>query len=124
MHSTHYNFLLNIFLVLPPSSPTNVIKMPQATSVFLSWTQSINDVVNNYTVIFTKIEGCASARTKIFNISGQLRNHIFTGLEEDIKYMILISAANIHMSRNASVMVKTATSGKHNFFWYIIFLCT
>ena len=90
---------------------------PQATSVFLSWAQSINDVVNNYTVIFTRIKGCGSAPTEIFNISGQLRNYTFTGLEEDIKYMIVISAVNIHMFKNSSsVMVKTAASGKHIFF--------
>ena len=93
---------------------------PRATSVFLSWTQSINDVVNNYTVIFTRIGGCTSAPTKIFNISGQLRNYTFTGLEEDIKYMIVISAVNIHTFKNASVMVKTAASGKH-IFLYLIF---
>ena len=93
---------------------------PQATSVFLSWAQSINDVVNNYTVIFTRIEGCGSAPTEIFNISGQLRNYTFTGLEEDIKYMIVVSAVNINMSKNASVMVKTAASGKHIFFVFNI----
>ena len=84
---------------------------PQATSVFLSWTQSNNDVVNNYFVNFTVIEGCSSAPTKIWIISGHLRNYNFTGLEEAIKYRISISA-NINTFQNASVIVKTAASGK------------
>ena len=91
---------------------------PQATSVFLSWTQSNNDVVNNYIVNFTRIEGCGTAPIKIFNISGQLRNYNFTGLEETIKYRILISATNMHMSQSESVMVKTAASGKKFLFVY------
>ena len=95
---------------------------PQVTSVFLSWTQSYNDVVNNYIVNFTRIQGCGSVPTKIWIISGHLRNYNFTGLEEAIKYRISISATNINTFQNASVIVKTAASGKQ-FFLFIILKC-
>ena len=71
--------------------------------------------MNNYTVNFTRIDGCVSAPTKIWNIDGRFRNDNFTGLEEAIKYRISISAANINKSQKASVSVKTAASGKPNF---------
>ena len=99
-------------LVLPPLSATNIMSTPQATSVILSWTQSNNDFVNNYRVNFTRIEGCASVPTKIWIISGHLRNYNFTGLEEAINYRISISATTF---QNASVIVKTAASGKQFF---------
>ena len=79
--------------------------------------------MNNYIVNFTRIEGCSSiVPTKIWIISGHLRNYNFTGLEEAIKYCISISATNINAFQNASVIVKTAASGKQ-FFLFIILKC-
>ena len=100
------------YIDLPPSAPTNVTGTAQTTSVTLTWSQSLMDVVTNYTVIYTRTGGCPDPDSATWRtVSGSPYN--ITGLEENIIYEISIIANNRGgMSLRANYSTTTLSTGE------------
>ena len=119
---THVHIsILFLSLVPPVSHPINITARPETKTVFLSWTQSDQDIVNYYNITYKIISGCASA-PGTRKVSGLLRSYNLTGLEEYITYGITVSAANIRgLNTSSEIQVTTSAAGKlHYLIHYMI----
>ena len=86
----------------------------QTTSVLLSWSQSAQDVVDNYTITYRNIEGCTENLSGIRTINGSLKTIHLTDLEESIMYEIIVEASNEVGNSSTSVQTRTLPAGKQS----------
>ena len=100
-------------LVLPPSSPSNLMATPRATSVQLTWSQPSMDVVDSYNISYMRTAGCPDAPSgSRTSISGSVRSYDLSGLEENMTYDITITAINTANEMSAPISVTTLTAGE------------
>ncbi len=71
-------------VALLSSPPTNIQGIVQQTSVMLTWTQPDIDVVQNYTISYSRTAGCSDAPSGSQTISGSMRMYTLSGLQENI----------------------------------------
>ena len=79
--------------------------IPGTTSVILNWTQSSMDVVDSYTISYSRTVGCTEASPGSTTTTGS--PYTLMGLQEDTTYEISITAMNSGGSR--STMATTTT---------------
>ncbi len=94
------------------SPPTDIQGTVQKSSVMLTWTQSDIDVVQNYTISYTRTAGCSDAPSGSQTISGSMRMYTLSGLQEDITYNITITAMNTRNRLSATKSFTTFTACK------------
>lgn len=81
-------------VVSAPSAPT-IVGTIGAKTVFLTWTQTSQDVVNNYTLSYRSVDSCPTATSgAAVIIAGSVRQYNLTSLEEAIEYEITLAATN------------------------------
>ncbi len=90
----------------------------------LNWTQSDNDAVQNYTIIYTRTAGCSDAPSGSQTISGSMRMYTLSGLQEDITYGITITAMNPRnrLSATESFTTLTASMLSNYYIYNIVFI--
>ena len=62
--------------VVVPSAPTNLIGISLTTSISLTWTQALLDVVDTYTIRHSQKAGCGSAPSGSKNVPGSPTSYI------------------------------------------------
>ena len=77
-----------------PSAPTSLMGTPLTTSISLTWFQSSDDIVDSYTISYSRMAGCASAQSDSKIITGPTTSHSLSSLEEATVYVITIEAKN------------------------------
>ena len=97
----------------PPSSPTMLTTSPQSTSITLTWSQSLGDVVDSYQISYSFIiGGCGVGGGHVSTVNGSSREYTFTGLEENSNYTINVTAMNgTGSSPPATTTARTAIAG-------------
>ena len=80
--------------VVTPSAPTSLMGTPLTTSISLTWSQSYDDIVDSYTISYSRMAGCASAPSDSRNITGSTTSYSLSSLEEATVYVITIKAKN------------------------------
>ncbi len=110
-----YDIVLNIHHVVPPPSPTDLTASPMATSIDLTWVQPTGDMVESYLISYTfSINGCPGEDdTRMIPLSdGTTRQYTISGVEEDARYTISITAMNGAGSNHpATIMTTTPIAG-------------
>ncbi len=99
--------------VVIPSSP--LISTPQATStsVTITWTQTIGDVVDSYTISYSfRVIGCdgvscSTGNSNIMGIDGSTRMYTLSGLKEYTEFTITLTAVNGAGSTSVSRVART-----------------
>ena len=110
-----YDIVLNIHHVVPPPSPTDLTASSMATSIDLTWVQPTGDMVESYLISYTfSINGCPGEDdTRMIPLSdGTTRQYTISGVEEDARYTISITAMNGAGSNHpATIMTTTPIAG-------------
>ena len=75
-----------------PSAPISLIGTPLTTCISLTWSQSSVDIVESYTISYSRMAGCASASSDSITIMGSPTSYLLPSLEEASKYVINIKA--------------------------------
>ncbi len=96
-----------------PSSP--LISTPQttSTSITITWTQTIGDVVDSYTISYSfMVIGCdgvsgSTGNNNIMGIDRSTRMYTLSGLEEYTEFTITLTAVNGAGSASVSRMTRT-----------------
>lgn len=87
--------------------------------MFLTWSQSDQDVVDSYTISYMGLAGCSNLSGSK-GINGSLRNYNVTDLEEAMEYTITIRAVNIQgpnsISKASSYVVTTLSTSKSDIY--------
>ncbi len=106
---------MNIPHVAPAPSPTNLTASPMATSINLTWVQPKGDMVEYYIISYNfSINGCPGedGADMIPLSDGTARQYTISGVEENARYTISITAMNEAGSNNpASIMTTTFRAG-------------
>ena len=76
------------------SAPTRLMGTPLTTSISLTWSQSSDDVVDSYTISYSRMAGCASAPSDSRTITRSTTSYLLPFLEEATEYVITIKAKN------------------------------
>ena len=102
--------------VAPPPSPTGVTASPMTTSIDLTWVQPTNtgDMVESYIISYTfSINGCSGDGSNMITLNdGTTRQYTISGVEEDARFTISITAINEAGSSNpVTIMTTTLTAG-------------
>ena len=89
-----------------------------ATSIDLTWVQPTGDMVESYIISYTfSINGCPGEDgTRMIPLSdGTTRQYTISGVEEDARYTISITAMNGAGSNNpATIMTTTPIAGRYH----------
>ena len=101
----------------PPDVPMLTMGDIGSTFVILSWNQQLN--VDRYTIEYHRLEGFQSHQTDCGNtehenstsVAGNVAEYNLTGLEEDSRYRITITAMNISGSSSSTLDVTTLQAG-------------
>ena len=67
---------------------------PLTASISLTWSQSSEDIVDSYTISYSRMAGCASAPSDSEIITGSTTSYNLSSLQEAIEYVITIKAKN------------------------------
>ena len=115
----HNSLLLNTFIfcgcdsVVIPSSPLISTTQTTSTSITITWTQTIGDLVDSYTVSYSfTVIGCGGVSGStgdhdIMGIDGSTRMYTLSGLEEYTEFTITLTAVNGAGSASVSRAVRT-----------------
>ena len=77
-----------------PSAPTSLMGTTLTTSISLTWSQSSDDIVESYTISYSRMAGCASAPSDSRTIMKSTTRYLLPSLEEATEYVITIMAKN------------------------------
>ena len=87
----------SLHAVNPPSTPSNFQSSSIGpTSITLTWSQAPGEVIDSYEIIYSfTVNNCSLRGDNVMrSVSGSLRQHNLTGLQEDSEHTIRITARN------------------------------
>ena len=67
---------------------------PLSTSISLTWSQSSDDIVDSYTISYSRMAGCATAPSDSRTIMGSTTSYSLSSLQEATEYVITMRAKN------------------------------
>ena len=108
IHNIHH------FPVLPPSAPAITMAVSQSpTSINLTWTQPVGEVVDSYEVSFSYQGPCSGFNhTNTTTMAGTTRQYKLTELQEFSNYNVAVVAVNgAGRSERGSLNVVTMADG-------------
>ena len=79
---------------MAPSAPTSLMGTLLTTSISPTWSQSSDDIVDSYTISYSRVAGCACAQSDSKIIMGSTTSYSLSSLQEAIEYVITIKAKN------------------------------
>ena len=103
-----------------PSAFVIMVKALGTVFIHLSWTQSEQDIVENYLISFRGVSDCNTALSGIQNISCLFQEYNLTGLEENITYEVTVMAVNDAGSTASSITVTTQSASEFYFKKYCL----
>ena len=89
------NWFYCSFAVVVPSPPSLTLREEGTTSLSLSWTQPVNDEVDNYDLRWTYLGNCSGfTESMSVTVDGSVRQFVFSGLQEFSTYQLGVTAIN------------------------------
>ena len=89
-----------------------MVKAHGTVFIHLNWTQSEQDIVENYLISFRSVRGCGYAQPGTRNISGLFQEYSLTGLEENITYKVTVMAVNDVATTTSTITATTQSASE------------
>ena len=95
-----------------PSAPTVMVDSLSPTSITLTWTQPVDDIVSSYEIVFSYQGPCSGfTHTNTTTVEGTSWNYTLTALQEFSNYTVNVTAVNDVGNATATVLGTTLSAG-------------
>ena len=107
-----------------PSAPTVTMAVSLSpTSITLTWTQPVGEVVDSYELSFSYKGPCSGFNhTNTTTVNGTTRQHTLTGLQEFSNYIVTITAVNTALQAEAMETITLNTTPTSVFHRHILYV--
>ena len=98
-----------------------MVDSQSATSITLTWTQPVEDIVSSYEIVFSYQGPCSGfthtntttveGTSRNYTVEGTSRNYTLTALQEFSNYTVNVTAVNDVGNATATVLGTTLSAG-------------